>query len=447
MSSTGIWFTGASLLATVLAVVAGERITAPEDYGRITHVTYWEKWTDFERDAMKVVVDKYNATEGKRKGIFVDFMPVSDIANKTLLAASGGNPPDIAGLSTISLAAFADNAAVLPLDGYCRRYGIKESDYVPIYWKQMYYAGHVYALASTPDSTALHYNRKSFREAGLDPNKPPVTMDQLDAMSAKLTKKDSKGNYVQFGFLPSDPGWWNWGWGFMFGGQLWDGKSKITCNSPENVRAYNWVATYSKKYGVAGITNFTSGFVFASADNNFISGKEAMQLQGVWMYNFISRYNKSLDWAAAPFPHPADRPDLADLTFADLDDLVIPVGAKHPDAAFDFIAFVQKQENMELLCLGQRKQSPLAKLSDAFFAKHPNPFIRIFNDTPKLKAAATPPLIGIVNEYMDDMSEAFDEVNQLKKTPKEALDYVQDRIQKKFDHYQWIVSLRRGARH
>lgn len=436
----------AGIAATVLSVWASEAITAPARYGRIIHVVYWEKWTDFERDAMKVVVDKYNATEGRRKRIFVDFMPVSDIADKTLVATSGGTPPDVAGLSTISLAAFADNNAIVPLDDYCRRYGIKEPDYLPVYWRQMYYAGHVYALASTPDSTALHYNRAMFRKAGLDPDKPPQTIEQLDAMSAKLTKKDSNGKFLQFGFLPSDPGWWNWGWGFLFGGQLWDGRDRITCNSPDNVRAYQWVASYSKKYGVAGITNFTSGFVFASANNSFIAGKEAMQLQGVWMYNFISRYNKGLDWAAAPFPHPKDRPDLADLTFADLDDLVIPVGAKHPDAAFDFIAFVQRQENMELLCLGQRKQSPLTKVSDAFFAKHPNPFIRIFNDTPKLKVAVTPPMMGIVNEYMDDMGEAFDEINSLKKTPKDELDYVQDRIQRKFDHYRWILGLRRSRR-
>ncbi len=172
--------TGATVLAMIGAVLYCEEITAPVDYGNVTHVVYWEKWTAFERDAMKAVVDKYNATQGKEKHIFVDFEPCSDLADKTLLATSGGIPPDIAGLSTISLAAFADNSAVMPLDDYCRKYGIKESDYVPNYWDQMYYRGHVYAMPSTPDSTALHYNRQAFREAGLDPNKPPQTIEELD---------------------------------------------------------------------------------------------------------------------------------------------------------------------------------------------------------------------------------------------------------------------------
>ncbi len=265
-------------------------------------------------------------------------------------------------------------------------------------------------------------------------------------MAEKLTKKDSQGEYAQFGFLPSDPGSWNWGWGYLFGGKLWDGNGRITCNSPENVKAFDWIASYSRKYGASAITQFTSGFTNISRNDSFISGKEAMQLEGVWMYNFISRFNPGLDWAAAPFPHLASRPDLAGLTFADLDDLAIPVGAKHPDAAFDFIAFVQKQENMELLCLGQRKQSPLIKVSDAFYSKHPNPFIRVFADTPKLPYSVHPPMIGIVNEYIDDLNEAFDEIKSLKKTPKEALDYVQARIQKKFDRYRWIMGLRTGSK-
>lgn len=432
---------------TLAAAVYSEIVTRPAEYGNVVHVTYWEKWTEFERDAMKAVVDKYNRTEGARKHIFVDFMPVSGIEDKTIVATSGGLPPDIAGLSTISLAAFADNDAIIPLDDLCKQYGIKESDYIPIYWKQIYYNHHVYALPTTPDSNALHYNRAEFKAAGLDPNKPPQTIEELDAMAAKLTKKDASGNYTQFGFIPSDPGWWNWGWGYYFGGELWDGKDKITCNSPENVRAFTWVASYSKKYGPTRINSFKSSFVFASPTNGFISGKEAMQQQGVWMYNFITRYNPKLDWAAAPFPHPADRPDLANMTFADADNMVIPIGAKHPKEAFDFMAFVQRQENMELLCMGQRKASPLVKVSKAFLDSHPNPYIRLFSDLPKLKTVRIPLMMGITNEYNADLGEAFDEITLLRKTPQQALDDVQARIQKKFDHYQWILKMREEAKH
>ena len=96
------------------------------------------------------------------------------------------------------------------------------------------------------------------------------------------------------------------------GGKLWDGASRVTPDAPENVRAFRWVQSYSRRYGAADVQLFQSGFGnFSSPQNAFIAEQVAMVLQGVWMYNFISKYNPKLEWGAAPFPHPADRPDLA----------------------------------------------------------------------------------------------------------------------------------------
>src|SRR5262249_46689338 len=162
--------------------------------------------------------------------------------------------------------------------------------------------------------------------------------------------RDPSGQIVQAGFLQAEPGWWNWGWGYFFGGKLWDGRSRITTDDRQNVRAFRWVKSYSDKYGSKDIQLFQSGFRnFSSPQNAFIDGKVAIVLQGVWMYNFIDNYNPSLEWGAAPFPYPADRPDLANSTPVGLDVLAIPRGAKHVVQAWEFAKFVQSQEGMELL--------------------------------------------------------------------------------------------------
>ncbi|HEY3783111.1 MAG TPA: ABC transporter substrate-binding protein [Fimbriimonadaceae bacterium] len=437
----------ASLIAasTAGAIVYAEFLTAPPPPTKVVHVQYWEKWTKFERDAMGVVVDQYNRTQGKAKNIYVDYLPVSGIEDKTLIAASGGNPPDISGLASTDIASFADDQALNNLDDLCKQYGIKESDYVPIYWQEVFYRNHVYALPTTPACMALHYNKAEFRAAGLDPDKPPQTIDELNADADKLTIKGDNGGYKQMGFAPSEPGWWNYGWGFFFGGSLWDGKDKITCNSPENVRAFEWVASWSKKYGTTGQTSFKNS-VFSSPSNPFMESKLAMEIQGVWMANFIQTYGpKGFEWAAAPFPYPSDRPDLKHTTIVDLDNLVIPVGAKHVKEAFDFMAYVQQQKNMELLCLGQKKNSPLANVSEDFLKKSPNPFIRMFNDLPKEKNVKRPPMMSIWKQYQDEMNNAFDEVNLLQKTPEQALDDVHDRMQPVLDQYNRVMAIREAA--
>jgi len=260
-------------LILLLAVWDSERITAPRaEPGRV-RVTYWEKWTDFEYDAMKAVVDEFNRSQNR---IHVDLLSISDVGNKTLLAIAGGNPPDIAGLWGANVCQYADDHAVLPLDDFCRQYGINVSRYIPVYWNMCNYRGHVYALPSAPHSTALHYNRTLFEQAGLDPDRPPKTIEEMDAMAAKITKRDASGHIDIAGFIPAEPGWWNYGWGFIFGGKLWDGKATITANCPENIRAFEWIRSYSLKYGASALQTFRSGFGNdLTPQNAFIAGKVA----------------------------------------------------------------------------------------------------------------------------------------------------------------------------
>ncbi len=345
------------------------------------------------------------------------------------MATAGGIPPDIAGLWSNNLVSYAQKRAALPLDDYCEKHGITRDSFIPAYWDMCTYKGHVYGLPTTPASVALHWNKKLFREAGLDPDKPP----ELDAMSELLTKVED-GKIVQMGFLPAEPGWWNWGWGCFFGGRVWDGESKITCDSPDNVRAFEWVQGYAKRYGTDSLQTFQSGFGnFSSPQNAFMAGKVAMELQGVWMYNFIDKYAPEIEWGAAPFPHPEGRPDIARTSIVEEDVVIIPRGAKHPDEAFEFLAFLASTQGSEILNMGQRKFTPLLDVTPEFLQKHPNPEIEVFIDLAHSPNAVTTPPLSIWNEYMDELTNAFDEIWLCRKTPEEALGQVRERIQKRLD--------------
>jgi multiple sugar transport system substrate-binding protein len=408
--------------------------------GRV-HIRYWEKWTGFEADAMHAVVDDFNRSQDH---VFVDMLTISAVDEKLLLATAGGVPPDVAGLWSANLASFADRQVLLPLDDCLRRDHITRADYIPAYWDLCEYRGHMYALPTTPGSLALHWNKKLFREAGLDPERPPRTIEELDAYAARLTKRDANGRVVQMGFMPNEPGWWNYAWGYYFGGKLWDGRSRITTDDPGNTRGYEWARSYSKKYGVGSLSLFRSGFGnFSSPQNAFLSDRVAMELQGVWMGNFIQKYAPKMEWGAAPFPYPGDRPDLAQVAYVECDTLSIPVGAKHPKEAFEFIRFVNSQRGMELLCLGQRKHTPLARVSKAFLEKHPNPYIEVFIDVAKRPRPFSAPKTPIGTEYMNEMDATFDEIWLGTHSAKDSLGRVRVRMQAKLDRVRAEESRRR----
>lgn len=394
-------------------------------------VTYWEKWTGFEGDAMRAVAEAFNASQDKYE---VRILTVSNIPTKVTLATAGGIPPDVAGLFGPNITQYSMQNLVMPLDELIKRDGIKESDYVPSYWDMLNVDGKIWAMPSTPASTALHINKKHFREAGLDPENPPKTIEELDEVAKKMTSGSRQEGYKRLGFIPAEPGWWRDRFGYLFGAKMWDpATGKVTADSPENVRAYTWTQSYSTNYGRQAITDFQGGFgSFSSPQNAYLDGKVSMVLQGVWMHNFIRQFTKDFEWAAVPFPYPADQPQLANQTYVDMDILVIPRGAKNVEGAWAFIKYVQSQEGMELLCLGQRKHSPLTNVSQEFWDKHENPYVRLFYDLAKSPNAMAPPKIGIWPEYSGEMNNAFDRINNGADV-KEVLAAVTKRMQPRLD--------------
>ncbi len=415
------------------------------------------------------VVDSFNAKEREHvkadpsyRPIEVEVVTISSIEQKLLIACAGGNPPDVAGIYSYMTPGYADKGALTDLTERASHDGVERSQYVGRYFDLAVHRGKLWGLPTTPASVGLHWNKRLFHEAGLDPETPPETLEQLDEMAEKLTKWEvtlpsgrkeirvgylpnvpsSQKRLLQVGFLPMEPTWWSYGWGFEFGGKLLDG-DKITALSPENLQAYEWVASYSKKLGVDSVQRFRSGFgSFASAQNPFLSGRLAMEIQGVWMYNFIKKFADGMQWGAAPFPPPAAHPERRGTANAECDALVIPSGSKHPDEAWTFIKYTQRQDVMEELCLGQRKHTPLAKVSEEFYAKSPNPYIRLFRQLGASPNAWSAPKTGVWNEYGREMTAAADKIANLNLTPKEALTQVQNRLQISFDRDQAIFKRR-----
>lgn len=461
---------GAALLALTLVGCSQPRDADDGAPGSPRKIVYWEKWTGFEGEAMGRVVARFNEKERQRaarepgyRPIEVRQVTVSKIEQKLLVAIAGGNPPDVAGIISYLLPAYVDKGALLDITDQLAAAQLGPEHFAPAYFKLGKYHERMWATPTTPSTLALHYNQRLFREAGLDPNSPPKTVEELDAFAEKLTrwevtlpdgKKEIRSGYlpdvpgdqkrlVQVGFLPSEPGLWQWAWGFHFGGQLVRG-DKITATDPGNVRGFEWIASYSRKIGVDKIQRFRSGFGnFASPQNPFLAGKVAMEIQGVWMFNFIEKYAPGLEWAAAPFPPPADMPELVAITDVEADQLVIPSESKHPAEAFEFIAFASSQESLEMLCLGQKKHTPLLHMSDAFRTNHPHPYLELFQSLSQSPGGYHPPQTGVYNEYLRALVGAIDEIQNLRTEPKVALEAVEERIQKAYDRE--LESARRRA--
>jgi ABC-type glycerol-3-phosphate transport system substrate-binding protein len=442
--------------------------------GRVV-IDYWEKWTADEEAQMRVIVNQFNDTVGKDKNIFVRYVSTSSVTQKTLVATAAGVPPDIAGLFDGNLVQFAELGALEPLETMAADHHIDASTYKPVYWKACHYNGHLYALISTPAMVALHYNTQAFadhaadlRAAGLDPTRAPQSIDEVDRYSKVLEQVDKDGRIVDAGYLPMEPGWYVNSTHIWFGGSIWDAaRHKFTLTDPAVVKAYTWVQSYSRRLGESAISEFRSGQGnFDSPQNAFLAGTVLMEQQGPWMANYILNLKPSMagvksaaaddpslplavrqarmHWAAAPFP--SDVPGLNNVSVASFDTLVIPRGAKHKKEAFEFIAFVNRQDVMEHLCKMHSKNSPLEKVSDDFLNHHKNPYIKVFEDLSRSPNAQSAPQIPILPEVTDKMNTMIQRLALHPDTdPKAELQKTQDVLQQDYDRFMAIQAARRKA--
>jgi multiple sugar transport system substrate-binding protein len=403
------------------------------------HLSYWEKWTGAEENAMQQVVDQFNHSQDR---IVVDFLSVGQVEQKTILATAGGDPPDISGIYLANICSFADRNALMPLDGFIRDDGTTPDQFLSRYAKAYAdmgsYQGKVWGVPSTPTTSALFWNKDLFRAAGLDPEKPPRTVAELVSMSEKLTLRDASGNLKQVGFLPQASGGVVWAFPQWFGGKLFDGKNVTIGTDPANLKAFRWLADFSKSYGLKNVRRLTSSFgSLASPEDPFMSGRVAIMFDGVWRNHFIQQFAPGMKYGVAEWPEA--QPGIGDFTVADSDMLVIPRGARHPREAWAFLRYVsspnlsaQRLEDLrgvELVCFLQEKASPLTQWSPYFEAHNPNPDIKTFRRLAESPHAIHAPTMGIWEEYQRELNTAFDEVRLELESPEEALRQCQVRVQ------------------
>jgi sn-glycerol 3-phosphate transport system substrate-binding protein len=113
-----------------------------------------------------------------------------DTTVKTEAAVQGNHAPDVAILRATELFTLLDMDAIVPLDEFIAKEGGDAylADFYPALLANAQTGGKTYSIPFQRSTIALYYNKAAFAEAGLDPDRPPETWEQLAAMAEKLTR-------------------------------------------------------------------------------------------------------------------------------------------------------------------------------------------------------------------------------------------------------------------
>ncbi len=309
-------------LMLVVGVVGGCGGQEEEKGGSRTTITFWQPWGADLKEALVEIVGEFERAHPDIK-IEMSYAANNLTSNQKLfLAIAGGCAPDVTLVDGQQLAEWAARGALTDITEFVKEAGISGEDFWGPRWKESTFGGRVYAMPLGADPNfAMVWNKKMFREAGLDPEKPPRTIEELDEATRRLTKfapggkPGEKGKLLCVGFIP-----WDWDgdnssftWGYAFGGDFYreprEGSGnlvgQVTANDPRIVKMMRWMQSHARMFDVELTSAFQSNRR-AFARNPFFTEEMAIRLFHVTEMKWLHRYAPTIEYGIAPIPSPPD---------------------------------------------------------------------------------------------------------------------------------------------
>ena len=392
-----------------------------------SEVTYWYPHGNVtDQNALKKAIEQFN-NENADIMITGEFVGGSGsgqgITDKLTVAINGGNPPDIVLFDRFMVGQWADAGLFEDLTQIAESNGISKDMFYDFAWQEANYQGKFYAFPFDTDNRVLFYNKKMFRDAGLDPEKPPLTIEELDKYAEKLTVKEGN-RYSVIGFIPWLSQGWLYTWGWSFGGQFYDKASgKITANDPAIVKALEWETTYAEKYNIEAVTNFSNA---SGGDvNPFAAGMVAMMVSGPWEISGFKDTAPDLEYGVSYVPTPTGT-DFK--SWAGGWSHIIPKGAKNIEAAAEFGKFMTIGDGARIYGEDTTHFMTFKELNENFSWVKNDPRFEIFVEL--FPSSYCRPPIPKGQLLWDELATATDNALHGKGTSKELLDAVTDKVNK-----------------
>lgn len=185
-----------------------------------------------------------------------------------LLAMAGGTAPDVLYVNFRKLHTFLGQGFVAPLDEFLKDDPSVLARVQPQIRKVITVNGHVYCIPWFQCVMALHYRKDLFRDAGLDPERPPHNWDEFHSYAQKLTVPE-KGQWG-FCFPMSSGSWYLTDFIWQAGGDVIargkDGKYRAVFNTDEAATALSFFKKLTRDSWTRNGKTYRG---VASYDNNF----------------------------------------------------------------------------------------------------------------------------------------------------------------------------------
>ncbi|QDY70761.1 ABC transporter substrate-binding protein [Qingshengfaniella alkalisoli] len=299
-------------------------------FGAVAQDVTLDLWTiDDPGEYHYVMADEFMEANPDVK-INVRTVQFEDMVNDLARGIAANDAPDITYIDNPEVALFASRGLLLDLKPYIEASDVvNEADIFPGPLSSVSYDGGIYGIPRGANTIALYYNADMYRDAGLDPDDPPQTWDELYEAAKVLTKPEDNVYGIAFSAVGTEEGTFQFlPWLQMTGGDydnvdteggaealtLWKMLIDEKLASPDTLIRGQWDST-----------------------GTFNAGSAAMSISGPWELPRMSQ-EADFDFRAALLPIPEEGAERASALGEG--DNVILANSDNPDEAFKFIEFL-----------------------------------------------------------------------------------------------------------
>jgi len=320
--------------STVNKVIAADETTT------LKFATYIRLEKSFEEFSKQIEID----FEKENHNIDLEFVsvPYGDLQQQVLIMANAGDAPDVVHGETAFFSSYVSSGYIEPLDEWLSKSYIE--DIYPGVRESISANGKLYAAPWACSPFVLIYNKELFEKAGLDPNAPPNTYNQMMEYAEKIGQlKDDDGNNIYgLGLTTASvpiSGDCILSTMFSFGGGIYDENGNVEAVSKNNIMAFNFYKElYQKNLNPESAK-------LKNLRNLMAIGRMGMCLDQVCGLTVAQGINPDMEGKLAVTSMPATE-FTEGLSILEVYELHIMKDSKHKEEAVKFIEFLTSKETL-----------------------------------------------------------------------------------------------------
>ena len=168
-----------------------------------TQITVWHAMGGVNGEAMQEMVDDFNASQDEVE-VSIEYQGTyDDTITKLKAAMQSGELPDVCQMYDVGTKFMADSGLIIPVEDMFESTGYDKSTVMDVITSYYSVDGKQYAMPFNVSTPMLYYNKDVFEAAGLDPDSPPTTYEEVLEYSKQIVDSGA----ASVGFAQAIYGW------------------------------------------------------------------------------------------------------------------------------------------------------------------------------------------------------------------------------------------------